>query len=212
MRNLILLFVLISYSVIGQKKTTFKLRKSPELLETITTHLFFGNRNNTGFKTQNYDSPLFLKLYKNNTFLMFNSELVGDSLGIVYHYFNKKEEVYRGHFKLDSNNNFELNVIQGNLNCNIKLRTLATAVGGTVSMKNKFNFIMYKGALLRTFTGKVKPSLFPADGVTDLLEMYSLETYYKLINLSEENEEALKLLHPEMFKNENKNATNRSNN
>ena len=212
MKKLILLFILINYSAIGQHKITFKLRKAPDLLETITTHSFFGNRNNTGFKTQNYDSPLFLKLYKNNTFLMFNSDLVGDSLDIVYHYFNNEENVYRGNFKLDSNNRIELNVLKGNLNCNIKLKTVATKVGGTASMKNKFNFIMYKGALSRSFTGKVKPSLFPADGVTDLLEMYPLKTYYKLINLSEENQEALKLLYPEMFKNDDKDTTNTSSN
>jgi len=212
MKRLLLLFILINHSTIGQNKITFKIRKAPDLLETITTHSFFGNRNNTGFKTQNYDNPLFIKLYKNNTFLMFNSDLVGDSIGMVYHYFNKEKDVYRGNFKLDANNSFELNVLKGNINCNIKLKTVATKVGGTASMKNKFNFIMYKGVLSRSFTGKVKPSLFPADGVTDLLEMYPLKTYYKLINLSEENQEALKLLYPEMFKNEHKDSTNTSSN
>ena len=212
MRNLILLFILINVSVSGQNKVTFTLRKAPELLETITTHSFFGNRNNTGFKTQNYDSPLFLKLYKNNTFLMFNSELVGDSIGIVYHYFCKEKEVYRGNFQLDSNNRIELDVVKGNLNCNFQLRTVPTTVGGTATMKNKFDFLMYKGALLRTYAGNVKPSLFPDDGTSDLLEMYPLDTYYKLINLSEENQEALKLLYPEMFENSNTDSTNTSGN
>jgi hypothetical protein len=212
MRNLILLFIMLSLSGVGQNKITFKLRKPPDVLETITTHSFFGNRNNTGFKNQNYDAPLFLKLYKDNTFLMFNSNLVGDSIDIVYHYFNNIKDVYRGDFELDSNGKFELNVIKGNLNCNFQLRSIPTTVGGTPTMKESYDFFMYKGALSRTYKGNVKPSLFPGEGTSDLLEMYPLDAYYKIITMSKENQDALELLYPELYENSNSDSTSTSSN
>lgn len=207
-----LIILIFSTTLVFGQTTTFTLKKAPNLLETITTHAFFGNRNNQGFKFQNYDAPLFLKLYQNNTFMMFNSELVGDSLDYIYHYFSKQKGIYRGSFTLDSNDLYELAVIKGNLNCKFQLKAIPTKVGGTATIKTTFDFTMYKGALSRSYNGAAKPTLFPVDGSTDLLEMYPLEAYYKLVNMSAENQEALKLLYPEMFENQEADSTGMTSN
>ena len=79
-------------------------------------------------------------------------------------------------------------------------------------MKESYDFFMYKGALSRTYKGNVKPSLFPGEGTSDLLEMYPLDAYYKIITMSKENQDALELLYPELYENSNSDSTSTSSN
>lgn len=184
----------------GQQTVTFQIKKVPKLLGTLTTHSFFGKRGNGSATYQSYSEPMFIRLFADSTFLYFHSDLVGDTLDYVFHYFTKKKDVQRGKFTKNNAGGITLLMRQNHYDINIELREVSACVGNTATIKNKFCFEMYKGALLRTFNSTVKPTLFPPEGGVDVLELYPVDVYYKLVELSANNQEALKKLYPELFK------------
>lgn len=204
MRTIVVLFLMLIVPFQGnsQHTVTFKVKKVPKLLNTLTTHSFFGKRGNSSANYQSYSKPMFIRLFADSTFMYFHSELVGDTLDKVYHYFSKTEGVQRGKFISNVSGGIRLEMIQGHYAIDIELKEVNACVGNTATIKKSYCFSMYKGALLRSFNSNVKPTLFPEGGGVDVLELYPVDVYYKLVELSANNQEALRRLYPELFEDE----------